>query len=119
MIFHFSAPFWHRSHSFSLFLHVKRLPRKTLEALNLLYYLQLLDDCSNTSRSYCTSTSRIANIRLTIRVKWRQPAGLTYAPLYLSVPWKGVQGGNQDCATRMVSPLLCLKITLLLVQFFL
>lgn len=49
----------------------------------------------------------------------RQPAGLTYAPLYLSVPWKGVQGGNQDCATRMVSPLLCLKITLLLVQFFL
>ena len=37
MIFHFSAPFWHRSHSFSLFLHVKRLPRKTLEALILLH----------------------------------------------------------------------------------
>ena len=49
----------------------------------------------------------------------RQPAGLTYAPLYLSVPWKGVARGKPGLRNSDGFPLLCLKITLLLVQFFL
>lgn len=39
---------------FAILFHVNRLPRKTLEALNLLYYLQLFDDSSNTTVNITT-----------------------------------------------------------------
>ena len=62
------------------------------------------------------STSQIANIRLKIRVKWRQPASLTYAPLYFSVPWKGVARGKPGLRNSDGFPLASSHITALAPQ---
>ena len=52
------------------FLHVKRVPSKCLKPLNLLYYWTinkwLLNDCSNTSRTYSTSTFTLPVLDLSL-----------------------------------------------------
>ena len=55
---------------FFLFTHAKRLPRKNLESLDFIAFLNnqlwLLDDCSNTSWSYSTSTFTLPVLDLSL-----------------------------------------------------